>query len=315
MDTTCTTTAPLSRDRMVEIDTRINEMSHAVGTLRLECDRLISRMYRHQGIQRVRDEHGRMVWPMPEETILALSATHTPAVYAEWRSVRDEIDALMAEILDLNGIHTEHRWSRFYLVTNLDGHIHSSTACSTCHLTTEFAWLTDLSGLTEAEAVEAHGAILCSVCYPTAPVEWTNGESHAKKAKREEIDARKAERLAKKIEKALLPNAEPLVLIGDEHVNGRGMIVNGRYTIETLAQAQTWLRDICDLRAEARYGLWSNGQTTDEIITRMRGGRECWTHENEAIVIEAIAAKTGTTPETVAAEAAMKAEKKAKKNR
>jgi exonuclease VII small subunit len=32
-----------------------------------------------------------------------------------------------------------------------------------------------LSGLTEADAVEEYGEILCSICYPSAPVEWTNG--------------------------------------------------------------------------------------------------------------------------------------------
>lgn len=67
-------------------------------------------------------------------------------------------------------------WSRFFLVVNNNGHIHSSQYCSTCYDTTHFNWLPALSGLTEADAVEAHGAILCTVCFPSAPVEWTNGE-------------------------------------------------------------------------------------------------------------------------------------------
>lgn len=65
-------------------------------------------------------------------------------------------------------------WTRFFLVTNNGGHIHSSMHCSTCYPTTRFAWLPSLSGQTEAEAVAEHGAILCTVCYPTAPVEWTD---------------------------------------------------------------------------------------------------------------------------------------------
>ena len=65
-------------------------------------------------------------------------------------------------------------WSRFYLVTSSRGHIHSSMNCSTCQWTTTFAWLPTVSGLTEAEAVAEHGAILCSVCFPSAPVEYTN---------------------------------------------------------------------------------------------------------------------------------------------
>jgi hypothetical protein len=66
-------------------------------------------------------------------------------------------------------------WSRFFLVQNTNGHIHSSMHCSTCYSTTPFGWLPDLSGLTEAEAVEEWGGILCSVCFPSAPVDWTNG--------------------------------------------------------------------------------------------------------------------------------------------
>jgi predicted RNA-binding Zn-ribbon protein involved in translation (DUF1610 family) len=66
-------------------------------------------------------------------------------------------------------------WSRFYLVSG--GHIHSSMDCSTCNngkSATNFIWLPQLSGLTEKEAVESEGAILCTVCFPSAPVEWTN---------------------------------------------------------------------------------------------------------------------------------------------
>jgi hypothetical protein len=66
-------------------------------------------------------------------------------------------------------------WSRFFLVTNVNGHIHSGTNCSTCRWDTSFAWLPELSGLTEADAVEEYGEILCSICFPSAPVEWTNG--------------------------------------------------------------------------------------------------------------------------------------------
>jgi hypothetical protein len=75
-------------------------------------------------------------------------------------------------------------WSRFFLVPA--GHIHSSMNCSTCNKNgkaTEFSWLPDLSGLTEADAVAAHGAFLCTVCFPSAPVEFTNGAELAEAAK------------------------------------------------------------------------------------------------------------------------------------
>ena len=69
-------------------------------------------------------------------------------------------------------------WTRFFLVRNNGGHIHKDMNCQTCNKrgkATKFGWLPELSGQSEAEAVAAHGAILCTVCYPTAPVEWTDG--------------------------------------------------------------------------------------------------------------------------------------------
>lgn len=66
-------------------------------------------------------------------------------------------------------------WPRFFAVPG--GHIHSSMDCSTCNhngTSTRFGWLPKMSGRTEADVVTEHGALLCTVCYPSAPVEWTN---------------------------------------------------------------------------------------------------------------------------------------------
>ena len=65
-------------------------------------------------------------------------------------------------------------WSRFYLVTSSSGHIHSSVRCSTCNKGrshTQFALVPSLSGQDEAAAVADLGPALCSICYPSAPVE------------------------------------------------------------------------------------------------------------------------------------------------
>lgn len=97
---------------------------------------------------------------------------NTLARYAE--GVED-IERLKAEAAPDEAEYNEKQWSRFFLVTNSNGHIHSSMNCSTCHITTAFAWLPDLSGLTEKDAVDAHGPHLCTVCFPSAPVEWTVG--------------------------------------------------------------------------------------------------------------------------------------------
>ena len=91
-----------------------------------------------------------------------------------------EIDDLIAQANPLNNEFARRGgWTRFYSVR--DGHIHSSMECSTCNKMgkpTEFGWIPEWSGRSEAEALEAlvsqsHKTVLCTVCYPTAPVAWT----------------------------------------------------------------------------------------------------------------------------------------------
>lgn len=107
--------------------------------------------------------------------------------YSDWsedqlNDLHDQMDASVAKALEIHAEthpyeaeYSRRPWTRFFLVQNNGGHIHSSMACSTCYATTQFGWLPTLSGQTEPEAVAAHGAILCTVCYPSAPTEWTNG--------------------------------------------------------------------------------------------------------------------------------------------
>lgn len=77
-------------------------------------------------------------------------------------------------ILELDGHYTG--WSRFFLVISSAGHIHRSQECHTCRVTTEYGWLPKLSGKSEDEAVEKLGPKLCSVCFPSAPVEHQGGK-------------------------------------------------------------------------------------------------------------------------------------------
>lgn len=74
-------------------------------------------------------------------------------------------------------------WSRYFLVMSSNGHIHSHMDCSTCHngQRTDNLRMADRHvRFTEANAVSEYGGILCTVCYPTAPTEWTEGESQEK---------------------------------------------------------------------------------------------------------------------------------------
>jgi hypothetical protein len=88
------------------------------------------------------------------------------------------IGEIVAKIKEMERVYTG--WSRFFLVTSSSGHIHSSMHCSTCRPTTTFGWMPQLSGKTEAEAVETCGPTLCSVCFPEAPLDWQSGKKITK---------------------------------------------------------------------------------------------------------------------------------------
>lgn len=132
------------------------------------------------------------VWGMDDIEVLERAEAGIGVAPYEARQVADllvlrtdrqtAIATLSGRIRELQDIYRAHRWSRFFLVQ--DGHIHSSQACHTCRVTTEMGWLPDLSGETEEQAVAAHGALLCTVCFPSAPVEWTNHYEKLEEAKK-----------------------------------------------------------------------------------------------------------------------------------
>lgn len=306
MTTTLTTTKP-TRERIVEIDTRIAELAEKQYRLSMTMSWKANEIHQYAGDKKVTpertDSYGRR--PQPEWQMTFAEAVAICDADTEWkkkyvdeyRVMAAELDAMRAEQTELHLVWFEFKWSRFYFVTNTNGHIHKDTACSTCYDTTDYQWLTHLSDQTEAEAVADWGKVLCSVCYPSAPTEWTDGEPLAKVAAREEAAVRKAERDAKKLEKALLPDGSMTTLHGAPEMTDRGEYIR-KVQITTLAQAKTWLREVSDGHARKSSYLLTD---------------RAWTTGNEAWVVWAIAQKTGSTVEAVAAEAKAKAEKKAEK--
>jgi hypothetical protein len=122
-------------------------------------------------------------------------------------------------------------WSRFYVVTNVNGHIHSSRECGTCFPTTQYAWITALSGSTEQELVAQYGEAACTICFPSAPTfqGFGDGTSQLARYTQAEKDARAAEKAAKASAKAL------------KQLNERVTVDGGRY--ETIPSAKQGIRD------------------------------------------------------------------------
>lgn len=197
--------------------------------------------------------------------------------------LRTAIRLLDREARPYEAEYAARRWSRFFLVRASNGHIHSSMDCTTCFTTTQFGWLPALSGLTEADAVADQGEILCSICFPSAPVAWTSGTSRADQAAKAERAAAKADRAAKKLAKALLPDGSALVVDCGGHVE----------RFETLHSAKAWLTDAAWWTT---YGRNGSHPSFPSVANR--------------IIAEAVAVKTGETVEQVLDAARVRAAKR-----
>lgn len=119
-------------------------------------------------------DHQALLDALADAATTAVAPTRYTECADRLTAAREQADATEAAFEALEEQYTG--WPRFFLVSG--GHIHSSMNCSTCNhngKATQFGWLPELSGLDEAAAVEAQGAYLCTTCFPSAPVEWTNG--------------------------------------------------------------------------------------------------------------------------------------------
>jgi len=263
----------------------VARLRNSLGSIRVRLHHLLG--IRSQKVGRSYD------YPHSLRTVAAMVEAKLPTM-SQWEApkarevldnivtINDAIEAKYAEAAPLEREYDAKQWSRFFLVQNNNGHIHSSMSCSTCYFDTQFGWLPELSGLTEADAVEAHGAILCSVCFPSAPVEWTNGISHVAQAEKDARAAAKAKRDAAKAAKAITaPDGSPLK-------------DDGGYTIKTEVTARR------EMSGALENALWypQSGDKYRAYADRLA---------------EAISAKTGEHAYDLIINAQNKAEKKFKR--
>lgn len=190
--------------QLAELHTAVAKLEQKLGTPHSQLADAIRRgkglrfdELRNYSLQQLVDQAQKLV----EDGAPAWLLNSIDQAFESIRLTQNAIAKLQDEIIELNGQYTG--WSRFFLVNNNNGHIHSSMSCSTCQISTSFSWLPSVSGLTEADAVAEFGYILCSVCYPSAPVDWTSGISHAAQAERDAKDAAKAAKDAEKAAKGI----------------------------------------------------------------------------------------------------------------
>ena len=193
------------------------------------------------------------------------------------RLVDNLLGSIKDAIANLEKLYTG--WNRAFLVSNANGHIHSSMSCATCFDTTRFIWLPNLSGEDRMKIAELAGESACTICYPDAPSEYflrkSQLEDPSKVQAREEREAKKKERDAKKALTGITnPDGTPLTIKERKY----------RETIKTERTAQTWAVDNI---------YWISQYADKDWLAEQVEERK----KNHEIVLEALAHKRGTSVE------------------
>jgi hypothetical protein len=222
----------------------------------------------------------------------------------------DRAKAKLAEVeAEIAPYHAEYDrrggWTRAFVVPV--GHVHSSMACSSCYSTTQFFWLPQYSGGSEAVIVDDAGERACTICYPSAPVDTLARATRIfTDSERKDVEVRAirqavmAEKAAVRAAKAITsPDGSPL---RTKTNSGR----NDTYLVKTEREARIEA-------ADATLDIARFTKTAEHLRAFGPGSYHLWTLEdaearvarsksNLDLVVAAIAAKHGWTTEEALAD-------------
>jgi hypothetical protein len=215
-----------------------------------------------------------------------------------------ELEAKLRELreaaADYEARYATDQWERYFLVTNVGGHVHRGMDCTTCYPDTQYAWLIELADCDEDAMVAEIGEKACTVCFPDAPSKYQalkaagllTATERRTQAEQEALAAEKAAKAAAKDAKAITaPDGTPLR--------------TRRYgTIRTLVTARN------ELTGTLAYAMELN-----ERAETRHAGLLAELAADAELLVEAIAWKTGETTTNVRAEHKAKAVKKAARDR
>ena len=198
-------------------------------------------------------------------------------------------------------------WNRAFLVANAGGHVHSSTSCSTCRSTTQYAWMTDYSGADEDAIVSDAGYRACTACYPSAPVgderslptKILTDEEKQDEASREKERAAREAKKTKAAANAPTSTGEPLRVR-----NGMSQYPE---TLKTERTAKTWVVD--GVLDEASFVAYR--EQFEDADTNFPGSAV--NRSSRETIVESLADKHGTDADDIRDELRQKAHAKAKR--
>src|SRR5690625_206727 len=223
------------------------------------------------------------------------------AAQEETERAREQVDGL-EEAFRIRG-----GWNRAFLVANANGHVHSSTSCSTCRPTTQYAWMTDYSGADEDAIVADAGYRACTACYPSAPVgderslptKMLTDEEKQDAVRRETERAAREEKKAKAASNAPTASGEPLTV--DDGMS--------QYpeTLKTERTARSWaINEVLNEASFVAYREQFEGADTTfpgSAVNRV----------SRDLIVQSLADKHGTDTDSLRDELRKKAHAKAKR--
>lgn len=195
---------------------------------------LVNRMHRAAGDKKIDRWTSRERWSMTHAQVLTALTDrvadmspedviygndHPVNLLRAWNEACELATALQDGIAKAEAVWQQHRWSRFILCVSSNGHIHNFTGCHTLRPTSLLQWHPEFSGLTEDEAVNGSGSkdglgpILCTHCFPSAPVAFKQDPAAVRRERAAEAKAAKlaerqrivAEREARQAERDAKP--------------------------------------------------------------------------------------------------------------
>jgi hypothetical protein len=268
------------KELAVTVDERLDELQAARWQQDQNVSRAKDQIRRATGQRydyRTGDWDG--TWEDALETAQTLAIPYRDSITNYNEQVQKLAD-INTEIAELREVYAEFQWTRAYLVINSNGHIHSSTYCSTCFDTTTYEWLTAYSADPEESIVAAAGEMACTICYPSAPADILNQPCTIQSKNRAEREAAKAERAEAKAKREAKRIASAPTASGDS------IFIPSRWS-ERLSEVKT---------ERTAVSAWYSAQ--DDLGSGREDVRKnaSWAQK---IIEEALAGKRGISEEQV----------------
>lgn len=155
----------------------------------------------------------------------------------ELAGLHEEWESLFVHREELDVAYYKRPWSRAWLVTSSDGHIHSASYCTTFQRNTTCTLLPQASGMSHAELVNAAGEKACTVCFPDAPAKPCTLRDPLTAQEQDELAIAKAAKQAQAAVKAITtPEGAPLYAAREfDHEGLNGPLVKTEVAANRLA--------------------------------------------------------------------------------